>query len=113
VSPATLTRVVRHAAASFAYGPEFVASLPLGGLDGTLEDRMDGAAGGVRAKTGHLRHVASLSGVAPGPDGELLAFSVLVNGARGGYEDVDAAVDAFVAALAGPAATGASPNGTP
>jgi D-alanyl-D-alanine carboxypeptidase/D-alanyl-D-alanine-endopeptidase (penicillin-binding protein 4) len=107
VSPAVLTRVVREAAASFAYGPEFIASLPLGGLDGTLEDRMNGATGGVRAKTGHLRHVASLSGVAPGPDGELLAFSVLVNGARGGYEEVDAAVDAFVATLAESDATAA------
>jgi D-alanyl-D-alanine carboxypeptidase/D-alanyl-D-alanine-endopeptidase (penicillin-binding protein 4) len=100
VSPAVLARVVRQAAGSFAYGPEFVASLPLGGLDGTLEDRMDGADGSVRAKTGHLRHVASLSGVTPTRGGQLLAFSILVNGARGGYEDVDAAIDAFVASLA-------------
>jgi D-alanyl-D-alanine carboxypeptidase/D-alanyl-D-alanine-endopeptidase (penicillin-binding protein 4) len=119
VSPAALVRVVREAAASFRYGPEFIASLPLGGLDGTLEDRQGGAAGAVRAKTGHLRHVASLSGVTPGPGGELLAFSVVVNGARGGYEDVDAAIDAFVTSLSeladapGETTAGSAASGSP
>jgi D-alanyl-D-alanine carboxypeptidase/D-alanyl-D-alanine-endopeptidase (penicillin-binding protein 4) len=99
VTAAALVALVRAAGASFAWGPEFLASLPLGGRDGTLEDRMQGEAPVVRAKTGHLRHAASLSGVALARDGERLAFSVIVNGARGGWEDVDAAIDAFVAAL--------------
>jgi D-alanyl-D-alanine carboxypeptidase/D-alanyl-D-alanine-endopeptidase (penicillin-binding protein 4) len=100
VSAAALVALVRAAGASFAWGPEFLASLPLGGRDGTLEDRMPSEAPPVvRAKTGHLRHAASLSGVALARDGERLAFSVIVNGARGGWEDVDAAVDAFVSAL--------------
>ncbi len=100
VSAAALVALVRAAGASFVWGPEFLASLPLGGRDGTLEDRMqDGNSGVVRAKTGHLRHAAALSGVALAQNGERLAFSVLVNGARGGWEDVDAAIDAFVAAM--------------
>ena len=38
------------------YAPEFMASLPLAGIDGTLRSRMrDTAAGSVRLKTGHLR----------------------------------------------------------
>ncbi len=99
VSPQTLVSVLRRAARSFDSGPEFLASLPLGGLDGTLEDRMEDGAIPVRGKTGHLRRVSSLSGVVPAPDGRWLAFAILVNGARGNRLDVDAAIDALVRAL--------------
>jgi D-alanyl-D-alanine carboxypeptidase len=68
---------------------------------------MEGVSLPVRGKTGHLRRVSSLSGVVPGPDGQLRAFSVVVNGARGSSLDVDAAIDAFVASL-GPAAAPAA-----
>jgi D-alanyl-D-alanine carboxypeptidase/D-alanyl-D-alanine-endopeptidase (penicillin-binding protein 4) len=99
VAPATLVALIRASTASFAYGPEFLASLPIGGRDGTLETRMEQAAIPVRAKTGHLQRVASLSGVVPGRAGGWVAFSLLVNGARGSSLDVDAAIDAFVASL--------------
>jgi D-alanyl-D-alanine carboxypeptidase/D-alanyl-D-alanine-endopeptidase (penicillin-binding protein 4) len=110
IAPATLTALIRSAAASFGYGPEFLASLPIGGRDGTLETRMEGSTLPVRGKTGHLRRVASLSGVVPGPDGSLRAFSVVVNGARGNSLDVDAAIDRFVEDLGAesPAAASAS-----
>ncbi len=98
ISAALLTHVLRDAALRFDSGPEFVASLPLGGLDGTLEDRMNGGQTHVRGKTGHLRHVASLSGLLPRGD-DWLVFSVLVNGARGSDAEVDAAIDAFIADL--------------
>ena len=81
-----------------AWGAEFVASLPLGGLDGTLADRLNGDSGPVRGKTGHLRHVASLSGLLPA-GARTLVFSILVNGARGGQTELDAAIDRFIAAL--------------
>jgi D-alanyl-D-alanine carboxypeptidase len=77
-----------------------MASLPIGGRDGTLASRMRDSASTVRAKTGHLRRVSSLSGVVPSANGDLWVFSVLVNGARGSPLDVDAAIDTFVAALA-------------
>lgn len=98
ISASVLAHVFRDAVLRFGSGPEFIASLPLGGLDGTLQDRMSPAPIPVRAKTGHLRHVSSLSGLLPRGDGHLV-FSVLVNGARAGREDVDAAIDAFVAEL--------------
>jgi D-alanyl-D-alanine carboxypeptidase len=53
----------------------------------------------MRGKTGHLRHVSSLTGLLPDDGGGGLVFSVLVNGARGGRLDVDAALDAFVAGI--------------
>ena len=103
ISPATLAAVVRDSARSSAYGPEFLASLPIAGRDGTLETRMRDFVPTVRAKTGHLQRVSSLSGVVPRADGGRLIFSLLVNGARGSSLDVDAAIDAFVETLAGPA----------
>ncbi len=111
LSPAVLVRVIRDAALRFASGPEFMASLSLGGLDGTLEDRMNGEfTGKVRAKTGHLRHDSSLSGILPDANGEILAFAILINNARGDAQEVDEAIDSFVAALAGGLAASAEPE---
>ncbi|MFQ5513053.1 MAG: D-alanyl-D-alanine carboxypeptidase/D-alanyl-D-alanine-endopeptidase [Myxococcota bacterium] len=104
VSAALLVAVARNAALRFESGAEFVASLPLGGLDGTLEDRLSDPAPLVRGKTGHLRHVASLSGLLR-RGSRRLVFAVLVNGARSPQSDVDAAIDAFVRELGRPAGT--------
>jgi serine-type D-Ala-D-Ala carboxypeptidase/endopeptidase (penicillin-binding protein 4) len=100
VSAATLARIVRYAARQFGSGPEFLASLPIGGRDGTLEDRSYAAGLAVRGKTGHLRSVSSLAGVVAGEQGRLHAFAIIVNGARGERLDVDAAIDEVVASLA-------------
>lgn len=59
----------------------WVASLPVGGVDGTLEKRFDKAeaAQRIHAKTGSLSHVAALSGYAMRPDGKTYVFSMMVN----------------------------------
>lgn len=56
-------------------------SLPIAGVDGTLKNRMKetAAAGNVRAKTGTLRYVYTLSGYVTTAGGERLAFSVMLN----------------------------------
>jgi D-alanyl-D-alanine carboxypeptidase/D-alanyl-D-alanine-endopeptidase (penicillin-binding protein 4) len=62
--------------------PEFVAHLSIGGVDGTLRGRFRswGAQGNVRAKTGTLKTVASLSGYVLGPAGRApLAFAIFAN----------------------------------
>jgi len=59
----------------------FQASLPLAGVDGTLRNRMKGtkAAGNLRAKTGHIRYVDTLSGYVRTAKDETLAFSIMLN----------------------------------
>jgi D-alanyl-D-alanine carboxypeptidase/D-alanyl-D-alanine-endopeptidase (penicillin-binding protein 4) len=79
----------------------FRASLPVAGVDGTLEKRLRGtpAQGRVQAKTGTLNLANALAGYATTARGERLAFAVFVNNhARRGREAV-AAVDALVEAL--------------
>jgi D-alanyl-D-alanine carboxypeptidase/D-alanyl-D-alanine-endopeptidase (penicillin-binding protein 4) len=55
-------------------------SLPIAGVDGTLESRMIGttAQGTVRAKTGTISGVSAMSGYVTTRDGELLAFSMVM-----------------------------------
>ncbi len=79
----------------------FRASLPVAGVDGTLETRLRGtrAEGRVLAKTGTLSLVNALAGYVTTVGGERLAFAVFVNNhARRGREAL-AAIDALALAL--------------
>jgi D-alanyl-D-alanine carboxypeptidase/D-alanyl-D-alanine-endopeptidase (penicillin-binding protein 4) len=64
------------------YGGAFWSSLPVAGVDGTLEKRFrtTEAVGRVWAKTGTLRNASGLAGYAMTEFGELLAFAVLSTG---------------------------------
>jgi serine-type D-Ala-D-Ala carboxypeptidase/endopeptidase (penicillin-binding protein 4) len=61
-------------------GP-FVAALPIGGRDGTLESRMRNTPldGRVQAKTGTIANVRSLAGYLETNEGEKLAFAMIAN----------------------------------
>jgi D-alanyl-D-alanine carboxypeptidase/D-alanyl-D-alanine-endopeptidase (penicillin-binding protein 4) len=77
-------------------------SLPVAGVDGTLEDRMKDtpAAGRIHAKTGSVAHVRTLSGFAETPGGRRLIFSFLSNNQAGrNHEAVDALTGLCVAML--------------
>lgn len=99
-TPRALVQALRAGADSFDFGPEWVASLPLANLDGTLADRATGATGAVRAKTGTLTRVTALSGYVRLASGERARFSILVNGYRSSDRAAMDAVDDFVTALA-------------
>jgi D-alanyl-D-alanine carboxypeptidase/D-alanyl-D-alanine-endopeptidase (penicillin-binding protein 4) len=60
---------------------DFWASLPIAGVDGTLQNRMRGKAAQkrCRAKTGTLSNVSSLSGYCRSVGGDLIAFSIVQN----------------------------------
>lgn len=63
------------------FAAAFRDALPIAGVDGTLAKRMKGtpAMGNVRAKTGTIETVATLSGYVTSAAGERLVFSVLLN----------------------------------
>jgi D-alanyl-D-alanine carboxypeptidase/D-alanyl-D-alanine-endopeptidase (penicillin-binding protein 4) len=113
VTPRALVSALSVAKASFDFGPEFIAALPIAAADGTLEKRTEGAANRLRAKTGLLTRVTTLSGYAVSADGRPLVFSILVNGFSGGDEAAMAAVDRFASqlTLSRVAATPASDQG--
>ena len=88
---------------------EFVGALPVAGRDGTIRWRMEGTAaeGHLRAKTGTLEGVTSLSGYVETRSGEHLAFAVLVNDGGGLGAAAVRAVDDLGSALA---SAGAGPE---
>ncbi len=79
----------------------FIAALPIAGVDGTLHNRFKGtvAAGNLRAKTGSLGGVNTLSGYVTTAGKEKLVFSIMLNNYRDDGEG-RAAVDAVALALA-------------
>lgn len=85
------------------YGAAFKESLPIAGVDGTLEHRMRGttAQGRVVAKTGTIRHVNALDGYAATRAGERLAFAIVVNHYTGDAKEATGAIDQIVNILAG------------
>jgi D-alanyl-D-alanine carboxypeptidase/D-alanyl-D-alanine-endopeptidase (penicillin-binding protein 4) len=92
-------------------GPELVAHLAVGGVDGTLRARFKAwsRARAVRAKTGTLNAVFALSGYVLSPPGKSpVAFALFVNGAPGKAGPARAAMDRVVDATAR-AAWGAPP----
>lgn len=81
VSAHQLVKLLQTAHADYRIGPDFVASLPIGGVDGTLAKRWHGkpARGRVRAKTGTLDKVTTIAGYIGVESGHPLAFAILVN----------------------------------
>lgn len=80
----------------------YYGSLPVAGVDGTLEDRMKNtaAAGRIHAKTGSVEHVRTLSGFAETPSGRRLIFSLLSNNQGGrSHEAADALTGLCVAMI--------------
>ncbi len=75
-------RVLNDMKTQFRYQPEFLNSLPIAGIDGTLKNRMKGSAAErwVRAKTGFLTGVVSLAGYAGRSDGTVIPFVFIYNG---------------------------------
>lgn len=86
------------------YGQIFRDGLPIAGVDGTLRNRLKGtaAAGNLRAKTGSLGHVDTLSGYMTTKGGDQLVLSVMLNNysARGRHADGRAEIDALIKMLA-------------
>jgi D-alanyl-D-alanine carboxypeptidase/D-alanyl-D-alanine-endopeptidase (penicillin-binding protein 4) len=109
VSAKQVTTLLGAAHRDYRVGPDLLASLPVGGIDGTLARRWHGrpAIGRVRAKTGTLDKVATLAGYVAVDSEHPLGFAILVNdippgqraSARSAADDI---VDALAAYLGAP-----------
>jgi len=82
VSPDQTVRLLIYMYRCFEVQPEFVASLPIGGIDGTLDNRMQDSTlvRRVRAKTGTLSGASALSGYLSSRKGDIIAFSIMMQG---------------------------------
>jgi D-alanyl-D-alanine carboxypeptidase/D-alanyl-D-alanine-endopeptidase (penicillin-binding protein 4) len=98
-----LTSVLRYGARDRAsLGAHLATSIA--GVDGTLKNRLTRFADrrSIRAKSGTLASVIALSGYVLGPDGKpAIAFSFMVDAAKGKTGGARAAIDDAVAELAG------------
>jgi D-alanyl-D-alanine carboxypeptidase/D-alanyl-D-alanine-endopeptidase (penicillin-binding protein 4) len=94
-----LTYMAHHRCASV-----FTNGLPIAGVDGTLRNRFKGtaAAGNLRAKTGSLGHVDTVSGYMTTKGGDPLVLSVMLNNysAPGRRGDGRVEIDALIKMLA-------------
>ncbi len=100
VTPAATVQLLRL----FRNHPQreaWMASMPVGGVDGTLRNRFrkGPAAGNVRAKTGGLRGVAALAGQVTTAAGEEVLFAIYANEAPNDSE-ARARIDRWVELIA-------------
>lgn len=84
-TPEVLTSVLRYAYRNPRIYRPLLESLPEAGMDGTLSRRMRNtlAHSNVRAKTGTVNGVSTLSGYLKAQNGHILAFSILMNSITG------------------------------
>jgi serine-type D-Ala-D-Ala carboxypeptidase/endopeptidase (penicillin-binding protein 4) len=98
----TLVKILRQVYRDPRHHDPFIATLPIGGQDGTISRRFVGtlAAGNVRAKTGSIANVRALSGYVTTADGEPLVFSILANDFSVPQSVIDSTTDIAIERLA-------------
>ncbi|HUR20765.1 MAG TPA: D-alanyl-D-alanine carboxypeptidase/D-alanyl-D-alanine-endopeptidase, partial [Vicinamibacterales bacterium] len=102
VSADAIVSILKHVWNDERLRGPFLAALPIGGQDGTLELRMRNTvlAGHVQAKTGTISNVRSLSGFLITDSGERLVFSMIANHFTATSAQVDAVVEKALIYLA-------------
>jgi len=100
ITPRAVVTLLRYAQAQ-PWFESYYASLPVSGIDGSLEERMKNtpAAGRVHAKTGSVEHVRALSGFADTAGGRRLVFSFLTNNEGGKNHETTDALDGLCVAM--------------
>ena len=83
-SAAQLVQVLRRMYLDTKVGHLFIESMSLNATDGTLRKRMKDIPARVRAKTGYLKGIRSLSGYVMAGEDRWYAFSVIFNNIPGG-----------------------------
>lgn len=99
VTPRAVVQLLRFISQQ-PWGADYIATLPIAGVDGTLENRMRDttASGRVFAKTGSLEHVRAMSGYATTVRDEHLIFTIFGNNNAHGHE-ATVTMDAIAVAM--------------
>ena len=97
VTPAQLAAVLRVAAAG-PWAPEYLASLPIVGVDGAFRRRMrdSTAAGKARIKTGTLRNAWSIAGYVPDARGTMHVLVAVINDDNADNKRARGVLDAII-----------------
>jgi D-alanyl-D-alanine carboxypeptidase/D-alanyl-D-alanine-endopeptidase (penicillin-binding protein 4) len=100
VTPRAIVALLRYAQGQPWFASYF-ASLPVAGVDGTLDTYMKStpAVGRIHAKTGSVEHVRTRSGFADTPSGRRLIFSFLSNNQGGKNHEASDALDGLCLAM--------------
>jgi D-alanyl-D-alanine carboxypeptidase/D-alanyl-D-alanine-endopeptidase (penicillin-binding protein 4) len=88
VTPDAVVALLRYMSHS-AHSEQWFTLLPIAGVDGSLEHRLDAkkTKGRIRAKTGTLGHVSALSGYAEAKHEKELTFSIFLNNTLASTEE--------------------------
>lgn len=100
ISASALVKILSGGSQDFFFSPEFISSLGIAGVDGTLREKFkdDNTKRRIRAKTGTLRGVNALAGFGAPKNGGPIVFAVIVNSAQKGEGIIDYA-DRIVRAI--------------
>lgn len=79
ITPLQTVNLLKYIYYSFPYAFEYIAALPISGIDGTLEQRLKNYKGLIRAKTGAMKGVLSLSGFLQTRNYHTLIFAIFIN----------------------------------
>jgi D-alanyl-D-alanine carboxypeptidase/D-alanyl-D-alanine-endopeptidase (penicillin-binding protein 4) len=100
VTPSAIVALLKYAQTQPWFAP-YYASLPVAGVDGTLETLMKNtvSAGHIHAKTGSVEHVRTRSGYADTASGRRLIFSFMSNNQGGKNHEASDALDVLCLAM--------------
>jgi len=79
LSASLIVKLLEREYGRWENGPEFLSSLALMGLDGSVKDRLKNTTRTIRVKTGTLSSISALSGFYPTDYGDILVFSIIFN----------------------------------
>jgi D-alanyl-D-alanine carboxypeptidase/D-alanyl-D-alanine-endopeptidase (penicillin-binding protein 4) len=101
LSPAQLGSILTSVRNDFRIFPEFLSSLPIAGVDGTLRSRFRGldGVGWVRAKSGLLNGTIGLAGYTGDDRGRIFTFVFLFNGSSGKEDSARSLFDRLATTL--------------
>jgi D-alanyl-D-alanine carboxypeptidase/D-alanyl-D-alanine-endopeptidase (penicillin-binding protein 4) len=96
-SPEQMAGLLKAAQRSL-WGPEFLTSLPIAAIDGTMKRRLKESPAAMRArvKTGTLKNVVAIAGYVPDASGQQCIVVVMVNHERAGNGNGRALVDGVI-----------------